>query len=312
MPNWVYNTLTANDEAGRKFIADNCLDGQGKFTFNKLVPMPEILEHTIAPSRIASTPEEFEAFRQKYGKNTNCTFEHRGMLCAKTPPPIICNDCIMTQTCSEYLKEYYGADDWYEWRYANWGCKWDAGGDSWADADTWSFQFDTPWGYPDVFVGTFAQKAYESYPESTFSWEWEEEQNFGAVLEIAGGDVTEALSWDIPHYDSYDFKISLSDGTTADITVYHYLSGGDPRNQLEKSWEVFEYPSDHSSYSPAHAIACACRGKKVITGITPLDTLIEAINAAGPHDIFKGVEDSFSRELMALTMNRYNARKARV
>lgn len=303
MPNWVYNTLIPNDENGRKFILDNCLDDQGKFTFNKLVPMPEILEHTVAPTRIAATTEEFEAFRKKYGENVNCTFEHLGMLYAQSSQPPMRN-CIITQECWQFLVGHYEASDWYGWRYNNWGCKWDASGDP-CDKDTdWDFHFDTPWGHPDVFVATFAQKAYEACPESIFSWEWEEEQGFGAVLEIAGGEVSETLSWDIPSCDSYDLKIHFSNGSTEDITVYHYLSGGDPRNQFEKSWEVFEYPSNRSSNSLMHAIAEVPGGQQTIVGITPLDTLMEAVKAEGDHDVFKDVEDKFSSELMALVRNR--------
>lgn len=102
MPNWVYNTLIPNDENGRKFIIDNCLDEQGNFTFNKLVTMPEILEHTVAPPRIAATTKEFEAFRKKYGENVNCTFENLGMLYAQSSQSSM-QDCIITQECWQFL-----------------------------------------------------------------------------------------------------------------------------------------------------------------------------------------------------------------
>lgn len=305
MPNWVYNTLTANDEAGRQFITDNCLDGQGKFTFNKLVPMPKILEHTVSPAKISSTPEKFEAFKQQYGENTNCSFEHIGMLYVQLPESWI-HDCIMTPECSEYLLEHYHAVSWYDWSYANWGCKWDASGDSLYDSDTYGFQFCTPWGYPNAFVSTFAQKAYEACPESTFSWEWEEEQGFGALIEIAGGAVVTTSTWDQPYCDvQYNLRLDFSDGTKEDITLYHYLGGGDGH-----LWELFYRYRQYSAQSPLHAIARLCgKLKNSVERITPLDSIIEAICMHEDDHPFNGVEGSFSEKLRLFIMNRYTTRK---
>jgi hypothetical protein len=51
-----------------------------------------------------------------------------------------------------YLKETYGASDWYSWNVENYGTKWDVN----ADLDNWddgglSFSFDSAWGAPVEF-----------------------------------------------------------------------------------------------------------------------------------------------------------------
>ena len=52
MPNWVYNVLGAHDEQGRQFIFDNCINDKKNFTFNKMIPMPQILTRGCSPVRI--------------------------------------------------------------------------------------------------------------------------------------------------------------------------------------------------------------------------------------------------------------------
>lgn len=57
------------------------------------------------------------------------------------------------------FKEKYGAEDWYEWRCKNWGCKWDASESGfWKDGDDWVISFQTPWGPPCKFMETLSEK----------------------------------------------------------------------------------------------------------------------------------------------------------
>ncbi len=51
--------------------------------------------------------------------------------------------------------EKYGVSDWYEWRLANWGVKWNTYpyGDTVVKGNKLLFQFNSPWGVPSpVFV----------------------------------------------------------------------------------------------------------------------------------------------------------------
>lgn len=57
------------------------------------------------------------------------------------------------------LVEKYGADNWYDWRIKNWGCKWDAReSEFWKDGDDWIVSFQTPWGPPVEFVQALSKK----------------------------------------------------------------------------------------------------------------------------------------------------------
>ena len=132
MPNWVYNVLGAHDEQGRQFIFDNCINYKKNFTFNKMIPMPQILTRGCSPVRICNN---FDEFKEKYGGHIDYTFEKEGML--------ICGyDSVMTQKCAENLVKKYGADNWYDWSLNNWGCKWDANSERVEDGD-YEFRFET-------------------------------------------------------------------------------------------------------------------------------------------------------------------------
>ena len=91
--------------------------------------------------------------------------------------------------------------NWYNWNNANWFTKWDA-----SDPDVHimtnavsrptsiSLTFSTAWAPPEpVFVAMSTQ-----FPTLTFGVHWEEEQGFGAELEIIAGSVNQVDAWDIP------------------------------------------------------------------------------------------------------------------
>ena len=103
MPNWVYNVLGAHDEQGRQFIFDNCINDKKNFTFNKMIPMPQILTIGCSPVRICNN---FDEFKEKYGGHIDYTFEKEGML--------ICGyDSVMTQKCTDnLLKMYFKSENW--------------------------------------------------------------------------------------------------------------------------------------------------------------------------------------------------------
>jgi hypothetical protein len=69
--------------------------------------------------------------------------------------------------------EKYGFPHWYEWKWANWGVKWDARVEDYDDSDPNEVYvyFDTPWGAPVEFFKKFA----EQYPDARFEDEYDEE-----------------------------------------------------------------------------------------------------------------------------------------
>lgn len=82
MPNWVRN----NVEFGNKQVINDLINEHGEFDFNKIIPMPEILE---------------DENKDKFDKMTQ---EERLL----------------------FLKDNDDCADWYSWRIHFWGCKWNA------------------------------------------------------------------------------------------------------------------------------------------------------------------------------------------
>lgn len=60
--------------------------------------------------------------------------------------------------------------NWYDWRCAHWGCKWDCSESTVEvspDGTVATFTFNTPWGAPDAFyravAGMFPELSFEAY-----------------------------------------------------------------------------------------------------------------------------------------------------
>ena len=289
MPNWVCNILSTNDEMGRKFILDHCVDENGYFTFDKLIPMPEILKHTQFPIEVCTS---FHIFIERYGNKVDYTFSDAGMLYADS-------HTVMTKECSNFLREKYGADNWYEWKLKNWGCKWDAKTCEKIDREQdFSFHFETPWGQPDEFIQKFTLQTYKECPESTFTWWWEEEQGYGQELIITKGNATVNKDWDMPEYDEHEFGILLISGNERRIAVTK-ISGGDPDRYGEDVWYAEENGFDcHETLLEALGNAVP-EGEQVVR-IGEIDELIECVCRQRTEHLFLGVENRFSVELRDL------------
>ena len=154
MPNWCENrwTITAESAAQAREIFD-VLTTEGRdaderrVTFEKLLPMPAILAKltrrgwTIGGERVSVKIEEADA----------------DGVCVRRNP-----------TAEEQAEiDATGAPDWYEWRIAHWGCKWDAAHTSEADLDDdlVTLRFDTPWGPPVGVIDAIRER----WPEANLS-----------------------------------------------------------------------------------------------------------------------------------------------
>lgn len=99
-----------------------------------------------------------------------------------------------------------GEYDVLAWNTAHWGTKWDACQISRkrvSDTEL-EYRFDTAWSPP---VPVF-EKLSETHPTISVVLEYEEEQGFGAILNIAEGETSVVDEWDIPisHEDLYGRK----------------------------------------------------------------------------------------------------------
>lgn len=282
MPNWVYNVLGAHDEQGRQFIFDNCINDKKRFTFNKMIPMPQILSRGCSPVRICNN---FDEFKGKYGENIDYTFEKDGML--------ICGyDSVMSQKCAENLVKKYGADNWYDWSLNNWGCKWNANSEPVEDGD-YEFRFETPWGEPEGFIKKFALEAYKKCPDSTFTWWWEEEQGYGQELFIKLGEIIVTKNWDMPYFDEHDIRIQLISGDERNIEVTK-VTGGYPERYGNGGWYA---DGDESYYyeTPLQALGNAV--SQEIVWIDNIDELCKCLQETSAESPFEGVENKFSEKL---------------
>jgi hypothetical protein len=101
---------------------------------------------------------------------------------------------------SMLLKKHHGHTDWYNWRYDNWGVKWDA---SEGEMDGNMYRFETPWSRPSMSILKLLAKAIPN-----FSYLWEEEQGFGEEWVCEDGELSLIEEWDLPVWkDTIDSKI---------------------------------------------------------------------------------------------------------
>ena len=100
-------------------------------------------------------------------------------------------------TWKEANMEAYLAPFWYDWRNANWGCKWAPSDQQVNITDTETYiSFATPWSALDLrVINLFAHY----FPN--FELEWEEEQGFGLRTRYENGLRVEEYEWDIPSWN---------------------------------------------------------------------------------------------------------------
>lgn len=93
--------------------------------------------------------------------------------------------------------EKYGHKDWYDWQVANWGTKWDVGGDDGLiqklDDNTMEASFDSAWSppttaYEQLCAQGFEITAYYNEPGMGFCGKWSgnEEDFYDDYFEYSG------------------------------------------------------------------------------------------------------------------------------
>ena len=187
MPNHVTNILSfSGDEKEIKKLlktikGENFEDGTPRLIdFSKIIPFPEELKGTISPTQIV-TQEEYDEWMRKYNAGELNGYE-------KDNKPL-------TKEMSNEYKKKYGADNWYDWRCANWGTKWGAYEISKGEGN--SIVFQTAWSTPIPVI----EKLSEMFPEVAITLEYADE-DFGhncGIIEFEGGgyEETESESYEL-------------------------------------------------------------------------------------------------------------------
>lgn len=157
MPNWCSNTLwvEGNPEKLQKFLSkvvtdsDNgtlySLDPQNRrFTLEGMFPTPEELLGVSSPNVYRGEANDAEAI-EKYNAEV------------------------------KRLEETYGYPDWYTWRLANWGTKWDVCDSHIYENDEANFMvmFDSAWSPPLIWL----ERVVAKYPELKFRIAYSEPGN---------------------------------------------------------------------------------------------------------------------------------------
>lgn len=180
MPNWVTNIITMENvdekmittikkfvKGKRKELKDGKeIEEEIVFDFNKITAMPEKLEKTTSPSLPPNKKEFKNAF--KYAEA-----------------------CIKWEKTSKSLIKEYGFNNWYDWRSANWGTKWNT--ESSIEFKN-GFEFDTAWSCPLPALETLSKK----FPTVSFKIEYADEDmgvNCGEFT-LVNGEIVEELIYE--------------------------------------------------------------------------------------------------------------------
>lgn len=178
MPNWCQNILTIEccGEQLEQFKAKLfSLDEKGNFylDFNRLVPMPLQLQNAVAmlndsyklllmngkmrfsDNLIQTFIIESEIERiTKLAKRYDWSIKSFLKWLKRRPDEqkrLGFDWLLARQYADNFVK--YGSTNWYEWSYANWGCKWDAFPDNCCvtiqEDGSICCDFDTAWNPPD-------------------------------------------------------------------------------------------------------------------------------------------------------------------
>ena len=196
MPNWVRTQMQftgANEELEKLY---NDCGGDGSFSFNTFIPMPEELK--IASgflNKLAATsvwmqesknePEKIISIRDETLLCENIwtgesespewyierALKHESLLKTEAERNAYFK---LGETVLNNLRKY-GHADWYTWCIANWGTKWDVNNDgsilSCPSNGEMTLYMETAWSLPEEVLCTIAEK----YPAISFVGEYADE-----------------------------------------------------------------------------------------------------------------------------------------
>ena len=187
MPNWAtINIETDNKELFRKY-----LDESGQFDFNKLIPQPDCYNPEYAPcdgmeyiaimyylsNRFITVPNDNE-LRKYYTSDLSDFKKNESLEYLRTHWKEFTSDerDNLYELGSRYVKNYekYGYKDWWDWRIAKWGTKWNATETYYTNENPYEISFSVPWCAP----GPVFEKLCENHPESVIYFETESEDGF--------------------------------------------------------------------------------------------------------------------------------------
>lgn len=204
MPNHVANVIRMDHIQDQPLFSIH--GSKPYFDFNKIIPMPESLNiesstrqdlaidmvlrklNIYSYSILVSMKDDMtEPITKLYKRMDESTFQQRRSYCKDMTDEQLLEFGIQLLT----NKMRYGAKDWYDWSWNNWGTKWNSYDNRIDECDPNEIGFNTAWGAPHEVI----QKLAEMYPRAIIQHWWAEEflgsGNSGYMLykngEILGG-----------------------------------------------------------------------------------------------------------------------------
>lgn len=177
MPNWCSNTLHVSG-AFKSLDQFERQVGGPQFSLNRCRPMPRELNYIASPSMICSSKEVKKA-KKKY-LITKLTEKEPGGSWEGLP---------ITRVTEKRLIKKYGFTNWYDWRIANWGTKWDIDLSIFQkEPRSLVYSFDTAWS-PPIEAILYVSR---SFPSLRFSLNFSEEgMGFKGRANIRNGKMKE-------------------------------------------------------------------------------------------------------------------------
>jgi hypothetical protein len=154
---------------------DESDDNDCLFNFNKIIPMPKILEHSLSGST-SNVGSILLLMKDQYCPELpgHIAKEVRAHCSLKSL------EVIQSQHIYKYLKDHpdmerdgllylkclseTGYCSWYEWSRAKWGTKWNSCGTKIVNEEELEFVFDTAWAFPEPIF----EKLNEMFPALHF------------------------------------------------------------------------------------------------------------------------------------------------
>jgi hypothetical protein len=183
MPNWTVNRITFKGNPERISELKNHIlsidnDGDLQFDFNRVIPMPEELNGTHAPSLFYDkNPSPLVGQLHPERKLPQDMTDEE--LLSKNPHSFKTLEEVREgRLKSQQLIEKYGFDNWYDWCIENWSVKWNACETHVYNNDEpniFTFRFETPWNEPqNVF-----SKLHDQYSDLEIEICFTHEGGFG-------------------------------------------------------------------------------------------------------------------------------------
>jgi len=160
MPNWCQNNLTVDvPEGADPTPLIEAVGGEGKFSLNAFLPIPEPL---------------LDRFTTSDGEVITIQRDHPEAAAQR-----------------ERNRAEYGASFWYDWCVQNWGTKWDVSDtQAFRSGDRPVYEFDTAWAAPSKAIAHLSKL----FPDYIFALAFDEpDMDFGGYFIFRGGEVVDSV-----------------------------------------------------------------------------------------------------------------------